>query len=148
MGYGHRMSLYLQHHQFKTKCPAVLMAGNNPSINTNINNIMRTMKKDKHNNFVIPLPAWVSHFVPHIFLTPQHNLVKEGKKYRTIFNAAEWPTVDAIPINFMTSTKEGTEMDCAFGLVLVRQLAHMLSLHIIFPKQDVALHAKDVKSCF
>ena len=82
--------------------------------------------------------------LPHTTTQPCHG----RKEYRPIFNAAEWPTVDAMPINLMISTREGTEMDCAFGLVLVRLLAHILNLHIIFPKQDVALHAKDVKSCF
>ncbi len=54
--------------------------GNNPSIVKKLEAVMKTMNKEEHNNFVILLPAWVAWFTPHIFLTPQHNLVKDRKK--------------------------------------------------------------------
>ncbi len=54
--------------------------GNNPLIAKKLDAVMETMNKEERNNFVIPLPAWIMRFTPHIFLTPQHNLVKEGKK--------------------------------------------------------------------
>ncbi len=63
--------------------------GNNPLITKKLNAVMKTMNKEERNNFVIPLPSWVAWFMPHIFLTPQHNLVKEGRKDQLIFNAAE-----------------------------------------------------------
>ncbi len=62
---------------------------NNPSIAKKLNAVMKTMNKEECNNFVIPLPTWIAQFKPHIFLTPQHNLVKEGKKDQLIFNAAK-----------------------------------------------------------
>ncbi len=109
---------------------------------------MKTMNKEEHNNFVIPLQAWITRFTPHLFLTPQHNLVKEGWKDRLIFNAAKQPTKDAIPINLMTLTKDGTELDCTFGMVMTDFLTHLWNLRISYPDCDVAVHANDVKSCF
>ncbi len=54
--------------------------GNNPSIDKKLDAVMKTMNKEEHNNFVIPLPALIAWFTPHIFLTSQYNLVKDGKK--------------------------------------------------------------------
>ncbi len=66
----------------------------------------------------------------------------------TNFNATECPIMDAIPINLMTVTKQGTKIECAFGSVLVKLLAHIWNLHITIPNQDIAMNANDVKSCF
>ncbi len=86
--------------------------GNNPSNMKRLNDVMKTINKEECNNFVIPLPAWIAWFTLHIFLTPQHNLVKECQKDPLIFNAAKRPTMDAIPINLITSTKYSTELNC------------------------------------
>ena len=122
--------------------------GNNPSINKNLEKVLHTMNKEDKNNFVIPMPSWLARFVPHLFFTPQHNLVKSGKKDRLIFNAAERPTIDAISVNMMTSTAEGTELDCKFGEVKRDLLTRIWNLRISYPTDDIILHANDVKSCF
>ena len=122
--------------------------GNNPSIKNNLKKVMNTMNKEERNNFVIPLPSWLARYVPHLFFTPQHNLVKPGKKDRLIFNAAERPTMDAVPVNKMTSTKHGTELDCLFGDVKTKILSRAWNLRISFPDKDIIIHANDVKSCF
>ncbi len=122
--------------------------GNNPSIVKKLDAVMKTMNKEEHNNFIIPLPAWIARFMPHIFLTPQHNLVKNRKKDQLIFNTAERPTMDTIPVNLMTSTNQGTELNCTFGTVMTDFLTHIWNLHISFPQQDIAIHANNVKSCF
>jgi hypothetical protein len=125
-----------------------LHKGNNPSIKNNLPSVMKTMNKEEKNNFVIPLPSWISKFVPHLFFTPQHNLVKPGKKDRLIFNAAERPTMDAVPVNMMTTTKQGTELACLFGDVKTKILVRAWNLRITFPDKDIIIHANDVKSCF
>ena len=53
-------------------------SGNNPSIQKKLSAVMKTMNKEERNNFVIPLPSRLARFVPHLFFTPQHNLVKAG----------------------------------------------------------------------
>ncbi len=66
----------------------------------------------------MPLQAWLSQFVLIVFLTLYNNLVKEGKKNRLIFNTTECPPINSNPINLMTSTKKGTELNCVSGMVL------------------------------
>ncbi len=102
--------------------------GNNPSIAKKLAAVMKTMNKEERNIFVIPIPAWIARFTPHIFLTPQHNLIKDGKKDQLIFNTAEQPTINSIRVNLMTSTKQGTELDCTFGMVITDFLTHIWNL--------------------
>ncbi len=56
--------------------------------------------------------------------------------------------MDAVPVNLMTSTSKGTELDCTFRTVMTDFLTHIWNLCISFPKQDIAIHANDIKSCF
>ena len=123
-------------------------AGNNPSIRKKLDQVMKTMNKEERNNFVIPLPGWMWRFIPHLFFTPQHILEKLGKKDRQIFDAASRHDATSIPINMMTSTADGTELDCEFGDVLNRLLTRIWNLRITYPDKDIILHANDVKSCF
>lgn len=88
------------------------------------------------NNFVILLPAWLSWFVLYIFLMPQHNLVKDRKKDRLIFNAAKQLTMDhsSQPHDLHQALKE---LDCTFGTVMVDFL---VSVGIYkYPSQNTAL---------
>ncbi len=153
----------LQHYQsvMTTGCPNVFNAdcswsnfitywqhGNNPSIMKKLDAVMKTMNKEERNNFVILLLAWIAQFTPHIFLTAQHNLIKEDWKDLLIFNAAKQPTMDTIPINLMTSTKDGMELNCTFGTVMTDFLTHLWNLRITFPDCDITIHANKTKSCF
>ena len=122
--------------------------GNNPSIAKKLDQVMKTMNKEERNNFVIALPCWLWRFLPHIFFTPQHILEKLGKKDRQIFDAAFRHDADSIPVNMMTSTAEGVELECEFGTVFTRLLTRIWNLRISYPTRDIILHANDVKSCF
>jgi hypothetical protein len=68
---------------------------------------MTTMNKEEFNNYVVHVPHWLWRFVPHCFITPQHILVKPGKKDRQIFDASRKYDRDSIPVNSMTSFKGG-----------------------------------------
>jgi hypothetical protein len=50
--------------------------------------------------------------VPHCFITPQHILEKPGKKDHQIFDASRKYAWDSTPINGMTSTSYGSELNC------------------------------------
>ncbi len=56
--------------------------------------------------------------------------------------------MEAIPVNLMTSTKQGTELDCTFGTVMTNFLIHIWHLRITFPEWDIAIHTNNVTSCF
>jgi hypothetical protein len=90
---------------------------NHPSILAKINQVMETMNKEERNNYVVHVPHWIWHFVPHCLITPQHILVKPGKKNRQIFDASRRYHWDSLPVNAMTSTPRGSELPCLFGSV-------------------------------
>ena len=123
-------------------------AGNNPSIDQNLGDVLKTMNKEERNNFVIPLSSWLWRFVPHLFITPNHYLVLPGKKPRLIFDAKFQHTAESISINMMTADASKTELACDFGLVKLRLYTRIYNLRITHPTLDIAIHANDVKSCF
>ena len=120
--------------------------GNHPSIAKNMDLVMKAMTKLEKHNFVIPIRSWIARFVPHIFFTPHHILTNKGN--RLIFDASRRYTPLSIPVNRMTSTKRGVELDCEYGDVLSRLLVRIWNLRITYPTMDIILHANDVKSCF
>ena len=122
--------------------------GNHPSIAKKLQQVLTTMNKEERNNFVIPLASWLARFVPHSFFTPQLLLEVPGKKDRQIFNGGECHTMDSIPVNQMTSCAKTTELPCQFGTVQLSLLKCIYNLRISNPKQDIIIHANDVKSCF
>jgi hypothetical protein len=118
--------------------------GNHASVALNLEKVMKAMNKLERNQFVIPLHGWITRFVPNIFLSPQHH----GKKNRHIFDGSRRFTPYSVPVNRMTSTRRGVELDCKYGDVLERLLVRIWNLRISYPELDIVLHANDVKSCF
>ena len=125
-----------------------LAHGNHPSIAKKIDQVKKTMNKEERNNFVIPFPNWMARFAVDIFFTPQHILEKLNKADRQIFDASRRFTPTSVPVNMMTSTKLGFELDCLFGDTFEKLLTRIWNLRITYPNQDIILHANDVKSCF
>ena len=123
-------------------------AGNNPSITKHLDQVMKTMNKEHRNKFVIALPSWTWRFVPHLFITPQHNHVVEGKKDRLIYDAAFQHDVASVPINMMTEDASEVQLPCKFGDVKQRLYRRLYNLRITYPDTDLAIHVNDVKSCF
>ena len=70
------------------------------------------------------------------------------KDPRLIFYAAKQFTAFSTPINMMTSTHLGTELDCLYGDVLLRLYERIYDLRVTYPNKDIVMHANDVKSCF
>jgi hypothetical protein len=70
------------------------------------------------------------------------------KDPRLIFDAAKRFTAFSTPINMMTSTHLGTELDCLYGDVLLRLYERVYDLRVTYPNKDIVMHANDVKSCF
>jgi hypothetical protein len=121
---------------------------NHPSICTKINQVMETMNKEERNNYVIHVPHWIWCFVPHCFITPQHILVKPGKKDCQIFDASRRYHWDSVPVNAMTSTPHDSKLTCLFRSVRKDILIRAYNLRISCPDEDIVMHANDVKSCY
>ena len=120
--------------------------GNDKSIRANMPVVEKAMNKLDKNKFVMVFRSWIARFVPNIFFTPHNILVNKGN--RIIFDASRRYTPTSIPVNMMTSTKLGVELDCDYGTVLTRLLVRIWNLRITYPNEDIVLHANDVKSCF
>lgn len=122
--------------------------GNHSSIKEHNAYIDKLMNKEEKNCFVMIFPQWIARFLPDIFFTPQHLMIKNGKK-RLIYDGSRRFTPTSIPINMMTSTKtHGRELACIFGDTLLKLLVRVWNLRITYPTEDIVIHANDVKSCF
>ena len=85
--------------------------------------------------------------MPHCFITPQHILEKPGRKDRQIFDASHKYDWDSIPVNSMISTPCGSELQCKFGNICKEILVWAYNLRILYPADNILVHANDVKSC-
>ena len=54
----------------------------------------------------------------------------------------------SVPINQMTPTSRGVELDCEYEHTLTELLIRVWHLRISYPEKDIVLHTNDVKSCF
>ena len=122
--------------------------GNHKSVQDNSDIIQKSMNKLERNRYVIPFLSYIARFVPNLFLTPIHILQKADKDPRVIYDASRRFTALSRPINRMTSTHLGVELDCDYGKVLERLLIRIWNLRVTYPNQDIVIHANDVKSCF
>jgi len=122
---------------------------NHTSIQAKLPQVMETMNKEDRNNYVIPLPHWLAHFIPNLFITPQRILEHPSKKDRQIFDASRRYTWDSTPIHHMTSTPHGSKEQCLFGDSMDRVLSRIYLLRCHYgPSVDIVIHANDVKSTF
>ena len=65
-----------------------------------------------------------------------------------IFDARLRHHAHAVPVNVMTSTHKGIELDCEFGDTFTKVLTRIWNLRLMYPDDDIIIHANDVKSCF
>ena len=122
--------------------------GTDSSLARNKDLVSKNMLKEFKNNFAFPLPSWTTRYCRAVFLTPQHIHLHPPKPPRAIFDARLRPTQDARSINMMTSTHEGSELECLYGVVPSKIFQRIWNLRISYPLIDIILHANDVKSCF
>ena len=125
-----------------------LRHGNSPSVNQHEDLVSKALVKEYRNNYAIPLPSWAARYIRHVFFTPIHILQHRDKPPRIVFDALKLHYPSSVSVNNMTSTKNGCEMDCAYGDVMLRLLTRIWNLRISFPRMDIILHCNDVKSCF
>ena len=122
--------------------------GNHPSVVKYLAEVLNTVAKEHRNRYNGPLPNYIARFLPHCFITPQHALKKPDKALRLIFDASKRYTAQSTPINMMTSTKQGSELDCLYGDVFQSLLERIWDLRTTYPDTEIVIHANDVKSCF
>ena len=108
-------------------------AGNNPSVNKKLPQVMKTMNKEDRNKFVIALSSWSWRYIAHLFITPKHILEKPSKKDRQLFDAAFMHDANSIPINMMTEDARITKLRCKFATVKLKLYIRIYNLRITYP---------------
>ena len=86
--------------------------------------------------------------MPHCFITPQHIVIKPGEKDHQMFDASQKYDWDSVPVDHMTSKPYGSKLHCKFGSIRKDILICIYNLHISYPKDNIVIHANDIKSCF
>jgi len=108
--------------------------------------VSKSLNKEERNNYTIPLPAWYARFIPHIHISPEGIIIKEGKKDRIIFDASFHVHYDSKSPNDWTSKYD--EPDIFYGTALVRHLTQIWNLRITYPDDVIYLWDDDVAGAF
>ena len=53
--------------------------GNEPTIEQNMEKVMKTINKEERNGNLLPFPSWVQRLIPNAHTNPQAYLIKPGK---------------------------------------------------------------------
>ena len=104
------------------------------------------MNKEDKNQYLIPLPNWLSRFIPNLHLTPQGLLVKKDKNDRLVWDGSFIPHWAAICINMMLT--HDTEPKIHYGRTFKRHLKRIYNKRIAKPRTDLVLMDDDVKGAF
>ena len=65
--------------------------GNHSSIDKDVEKTKKAMNKEDRNQYLIPLPSWLTRFIYNLHVTPQGLLVKKGKNSRLVWNGSIIP---------------------------------------------------------
>ena len=112
--------------------------GNHSSIEKNLEQTMKTINKEERNQYLIPIPSWVSRFIKNLHLTPQGLLTKKGKNDRIIWDGSFTPNWNAICITMMLNQNS----------TFTKRLQRLYNLRISYPDDEIVLRDDDVKGAF
>jgi len=104
------------------------------------------MNKEDRNQFLIPLPSWITRFIKHLHLTSQGLLTKPGKSDRLISDGSFIPNWQATGINMMLTHELKPKI--IYGDAFVRHLETIWNLRISHSHSDILLFDDDVKGSF
>jgi len=120
--------------------------GNHASITSRPDLVAKALNKEERNNFIIPLPSWLSRFIPNLHLSPEGIIVKEGKKDRIIFDASFKIHPESMCPNQWTSASD--EPPIWYGSAFIRHLTRIWNLRISYPTVEIYLWDDDVAGAF
>ena len=68
------------------------------------------MYKEDRNQYLVSLPNWLARFIPHLHVTPQGLVIKEGNNDRLVRDRSFIPHWSATCINMMLNHETGLEI--------------------------------------
>jgi hypothetical protein len=77
----------------------MLTCGSHPSVMKNVDKVMKTMNKEDWKDHVLTFPTWLAWFIPHLMLSPNGFITKEGKNNHLVYNASFMLHMDSRPFN-------------------------------------------------
>jgi len=120
--------------------------GNHSTLEKNMEKVRKVMNKEDRNCYLIPLPCWMTRFIPHLHVTPQGLIVKPGKNDRLVFDGSIKLNWNSHPVNSMTHVKY--EPEVTFGQALPKHLIRIWNLRISYPEKDILLWDDDATGAF
>ena len=120
--------------------------GNHSTIDNNIEKTLKTMNKEDRNQNLISLPNWLARFIPHLHVTPQGLVIKDGENDRLDWDGSFIPHWLATSINMMLTHE--TEPEIIYGNSFQRHLEGIWNSRITHPQSDILLFDDDVKGAF
>jgi hypothetical protein len=124
----------------------MLTYGSHPSVTKNLDKVMKTMNKEDRKDHVLTFPAWLARFIPHLMLSPNGFVTKEGKNDRLVYDASFMLHMDSRPFNSYIDLAD--EPEIIFGGAWTRFLAMIYDLRISYPRIEIYLMDDDVASAF
>ena len=124
----------------------MLAYGNHPTVEKNLDKVMKTMNKEDRKDHVLTFPAWLAPFIPHLMLSPNGFVIKRGKNDRLVFDASFMLHPLSRPFNNFIDLDD--EPDIIFGDSWIRFLIAIYNLRITFPDLEIYLFDDDVASAF
>eukprot|EP00957_Ditylum_brightwellii_P030512 2311024-Ditylum_brightwellii.AAC.1 len=95
------------------------------------------MNKEDRICYLIPLPCWMTRFIPHLHATPQGPIVKSGKNDRLVCAGSIKLNWNSKLVNSMTHVKY--EPEVTFGQALSKHLIRIGNLRISYPDDGILL---------
>ena len=104
------------------------------------------MNKDERNKFVAVITFWIESFIPHLLLTPQVIVIKQGKKDRAIFDCSFIINDHSPRVNLFASVEDECNLEC--GTALKSHLDWGHNIHISHPHEEIFTFDDDVSGAF
>eukprot|EP00957_Ditylum_brightwellii_P071380 5426556-Ditylum_brightwellii.AAC.1 len=94
-----------------------------------VRKVMKAMNKEDRSCYLIPLPCWMTRFIPHLHVTPQGLIIKTGKNDMLVFDSSiklDWDSKPALP----------------------KHLTRIWNLRISHPNEEILLQDDDATGAF
>ena len=120
--------------------------GNHPTVASHHNQLETSLAKEERYQYVIPLPSWVTRFIPNLHINPLGIIIKPGKEDRLVIDPSFRVSPSAIPANAWTSVTN--EPPIRFADALSRHLVRIYNLRVTYSSTEILIFSDDASGAF